>query len=50
MTLQQFEQFEKVRKQVEKQKKKQWEKRATKILNQWIETFIDESDTQPTNQ
>ena len=50
MTLEEFDQFEKIRKQVEAKKKKQWEKRATKILNQWIETLIDESDTQPTNQ
>ena len=49
MTLEEFEQFEKIRKQVEARKKKEWEKRASKILNDWIDTWIDEPDTQPTN-
>ena len=48
MTLEEFDKYEKIRKHEQERKKKEWEKRASKILNDWIDTWIDEPDTQPT--
>ena len=43
-----FDKYEKFRKREQARKKKEWEKRASKILNDWIDTWINEPDTQPT--